>query len=148
MFGRLKSPKLRERANLAAKQMTYFRLFSQKGSFEGLAASAKRAGFEMAYEDTLNKVAGFRWAAHGARPDFTFLVSHENSDAMSVIAESHRDISGLTMISHPQLPKISVEMKPSLEKHEIGRNARQFQEILLTFPDFDSGAEEFSRFPI
>jgi hypothetical protein len=148
MFGRLKSPKLPERANLAAKQMTYFRLFSQKGSFEGLAASAKRAGFEMAYEDTLHKVAGFRWAADGGRADFIFLVSHENSDAMSVIAESRRDISGLIMISHPHRPKISVEMKPSLEKHELGRNARKFREVLLTFPDFDGGAEEFSRFQI
>jgi hypothetical protein len=46
MLDRLKSPKLLERAKLAAKQMSYFRLFSQKGSFEGLAASAKRAGFE------------------------------------------------------------------------------------------------------
>jgi hypothetical protein len=36
-----------ERAEIAAKQMRYFRLFSQKGSFEGLGASAKRAGFEM-----------------------------------------------------------------------------------------------------
>jgi len=55
MLDRLKSPKLPERAKLAAKQMSYFRLFSQKGSFEGLAASAKRAGFEMAYEDALRK---------------------------------------------------------------------------------------------
>ena len=148
MFGRLKSPKLLARANLAAKQMTYFRLFSQKGSFEGLAASARRAGFEMAYEDTVHKAAGFRWAADGGRADFIFLVSLENSDTMSVIAESRRDISGLIMISHPHLPKISVEMKPSLEKHELGRNAHRFREILLTFPDFDGGADEFSRFQI
>ena len=147
-LSRLKSPTLLERAKLAAKQMSYFRLFSQKGSFEGLAASAKRAGFEMAYEDALRKVAGFRWAAHGAQPDFIFLVSYENSDAVSVIAESHRDIFGLIMISHSHLPKIGVEMKPSLKKHEFGRNAHQFREILLTFPDFDRGAEELSRFQI
>jgi hypothetical protein len=148
MLGRLKSPKLPERASLAAKQIRYFRLFSQKGSFEGLAASAKRAGFEFAYEDTLRKVAGFRWAADGGRPDFTFLVSYENLDAVSVIAESHRDIFGLIMISHSHLPKINVEMKPSLEKRELGRNADQFRGILLTFPDFDAGADECSRFQI
>ena len=148
MFGRMKSPKLLERANLAAKQMRYFRLFSQKGSFEGLAASAKRAGFEMEYEDALHKVAGFRWAADGAQPDFIFLVSWENSDAVSVIAESRRDIFGLIMISHSHLPKISVEMKPSLEKHELGRNADRFREILLTFPDFEAVAEELIRFKI
>jgi hypothetical protein len=128
--------------------MRYFRLFSQKGTYEGLAASAKRAGFEMAYEDSLHKVAGFRWAADGDQPDFIFLVSYENLDAVSVIAESHRDIFGLIMISHSNLPKIGVEMKPSLEKHELGRNAHRFREILSTFPDFDRGAEEFSRFEI
>jgi hypothetical protein len=149
MFNWLKSPKLFERAELATKQMRYFRLFSQKGSFEGLGASAKRAGFEMAYEDTFDKVAGFRWAADGGQPDFIFLVSFEDSDAVSVIAGSHRDISGLIMISHSHLPKISVEVKPSLEKHEVGRNAHLFRKILLTFPDFDDGAEELlSRFKI
>jgi hypothetical protein len=148
MLDRLKSPKLLERANLAAKQMRYFRLYSQKGSFEGLADSAKRAGFEVAYEDGLRKVAGFRWATDGTQPDFIFLVSYENTDAVSVIAESRRDIFGLIMVSHSHLPMISVEMKPSLEKHEIGRNARQFRQILLTFSDFDAGAEEFSRFQI
>ena len=54
-----------------------------------------------------------------------------------MIAESQRDIFGLIMISHSHLPKIGVEMKPLLQKHELGRNARQFREILLTFPDFD-----------
>ena len=102
----------------------------------------------MAYEDALQKVAGFRWAADGAQPDFIFLVSYENSDAVLVIAESDRDIFGLIMISHSHLPKIGVEMKPSLKKHELGRNAHQFREILLTFPDFDRGAEELSRFQI
>jgi hypothetical protein len=148
MLARLKSPKLLERAKLAAKQMSYFRLFSQNGSFDGLAASAKRAGFEMAYEDALQKVAGFRWAADGAHPDFIFLVSHENSSAVSVIAESHRDIFGLIMISHSHLPKIGIEIKPSLERHELGRNAHRFREILLTFPDFEAVAEELIRFQI
>jgi hypothetical protein len=148
MLGRLKSPKLLERAKLAAKQMSYFRLFSQNGSFEGLAASAKRAGFEMAYEDALQKVAGFRWAADGAQPDFIFLVSFENSDAVSVIAESQRDIFGLIMISHSHLPKIGIEIKRSLERYELGRNAHRFREILLTFPDFEAVAEELIRFQI
>jgi hypothetical protein len=140
------SLRLRERAKLAAKQMGYFHLFSKKGSFEGLAESAKRAGFMLAYEDTARKVAGFRWAS--GQPDFIFLVSYEDPEAASVIAQSQRDIFGLIMISHSHLPKISVEMKPLLEKRQVGRNARQFREILLTFPDFDAGTEELSRFQI
>jgi hypothetical protein len=148
VLGRLKSAKLPERAKLAAKQMKYFHLFSQKGSFEGLAASAKRAGFEMEYEDVRQKVAGFRWAVDGDQSDFIFLVSYENSDAVMVIAESHRDIFGLIMTSHSHLPKVAVEMKPSLEKHKLGRNALPFREILLTFPDFEDVAEESTRFQI
>jgi hypothetical protein len=42
--------------------MRYFRLFSQKGSFESLSASAKRAGFDVIYEHALDKVAVFRWS--------------------------------------------------------------------------------------
>jgi hypothetical protein len=148
IFAELNSPKLLKRAKLAAKQMRYFRLFSQKGSFEALAASAKRAGFEMAYEDTLRKVAGFQWAADRSRPDFIFLVSYESSDAVSVIAESQHDIFGLIMISHSHLPKIGIETKPSLERYELGRNADRFREILLTFPDFEAVAEELIRFQI
>jgi hypothetical protein len=46
------------------------------------------------------------------------------------------------MTSVSNAPKISIEAKPSLAEHELGRNAHVFQEILLTFPDFDSGFED------
>jgi hypothetical protein len=137
IFGWPKSPKLLKRAEIAAKQMRYFRLFSQKGSFEGLAASAKRAGFEMIYEDPFEKVAGFRWAADGD-PDFTFLVSFADPEAVLVTADSYADIFGLVMTSISNIPKIIVEAKPWLAKHELGRHARAFRKILLTFPDFDA----------
>jgi hypothetical protein len=142
MFDWLKSPKLLERAEVAAKQMRYFRLFSQRGSFGELSASAKRAGFELIQEDAFGrKEAGFQWAADGAQLDFSFHVSFENPEAVSVIAESYRDIFGLVMISHSHLPKIGIEAKPSPEKREFGRNADRFRKILLTFPDFDGGVE-------
>jgi hypothetical protein len=64
-------PKLLERAEIAAKQMRYFRLFSEKGSFGELSASAQRAGFEVTYEDAIEKEAGFQWPSEGD-PDFTF----------------------------------------------------------------------------
>jgi hypothetical protein len=137
LFGWWRSPKLLERAEIAAKQMMYFRLFSQKGSFEGLGASAKRAGFEMIYEDALGKVAGFRWAADGD-PDFTFVVSFGDPEAVLVTADSYGDIFGLVMTSISNVPKIIVEAKPWLAKDEFGRHARVFRKILLTFPDFDA----------
>jgi hypothetical protein len=137
LFGWLRSPKLLERAEIAAKQMRYFRVFSQRGSFEGLGASAKRAGFEMIYEDVLGKVAGFRWAADGD-PDFTFLVSFADPEAVLVTADSYGDIFGLVMTSISNVPKIIVEAKPWLAKDEFGRHARVFRKILLTFPDFDA----------
>jgi hypothetical protein len=46
------------------------------------------------------------------------------------------------MTSISSLSKIGIEAKTSLEKHELGRNAHQFRKIMLTFPDFDGGAEE------
>jgi hypothetical protein len=144
MFDWLKSPKLLERAEAAAKQMRYFRLFSQKGSFGEMGASAKRAGFELIHEDAFDKEAGFRWAADAAQPDFVFHVSFENPDRVSVIAESYGDIFGLVMVSHSHLPKIGIEAKPSLGKHELGRNADRFRKILLTFPDFDGGVERIA----
>ncbi|MDR3489337.1 MAG: hypothetical protein P4M05_31130 [Bradyrhizobium sp.] len=45
------APKLVERAELAAKQIRYFRLFSQKGSFVELGALATHAGFKIFHED-------------------------------------------------------------------------------------------------
>jgi hypothetical protein len=147
-FGWPKSPKLLERAEIAARQMRYFRLFSQKGSFEGLGASAKRAGFEMIYKDAFGKVAGFHWAAD-SDPDFTFFVSFGDPKAVLVTADSYGDISGLMMTSISNTPNIIVEAKPWLPKHEFGRNAHLFRKMLLTFPEFDAAAEKlFSRFQI
>jgi hypothetical protein len=140
LFDWLKSPKLMERAEIAAKQMRYFRLFSQRENFEGLIPSATRAGFAVLHKGDFEPEAAFQWAVGEA--DFTFHVSFEDPDAVSVIAESYRDIFGLVMISHSHLPKISIEIKPSLEKNELGRNAQLFRKIVLTFPDFDGGFEE------
>jgi hypothetical protein len=130
-------PKLLERAEIAAKLMRYFRLFSEKGSFGELSASAQRAGFEVTYEDAVEKESGFQWPSEGD-PDFTFLVSFKDPEVVTVTAESHGDIFGLVMTNVSNAPKISIEAKPSLA-HELGRNAHVFQEIILTFPDFDSG---------
>jgi hypothetical protein len=134
-------PKLLERAEIAAKQMRYFRLFSQKGSFGELGASATRAGFEATYEDAFEKEAGFQWSSEGD-PDFTFFVSFNDPEAVTVTAESYGDIFGLVMTSVSNVPKISIETKPSLVADELGPNAHFFQEILLTFPDFDGGFED------
>jgi hypothetical protein len=127
MFGWLNSPKLVARAEIAAKQMRYFRLFSQKGSFEELPASAKRAGFEMKCEDALGKAAGFHWAAD-RDPDFAFFVSFGDPEAVSVSADSHGDIFGLVMTSISDIPKIIIEAKPWLVEHEFGRNGISFGE--------------------
>jgi hypothetical protein len=43
------------------------------------------------------------------------------------------------MTSVSNVPKITIEAKPSLAEHELGRNAHDFQKIVLTFPDFDGG---------
>jgi hypothetical protein len=142
MFRWLKSPKLLERAENAAKQMRYFRLFSQRGSFGELSASSKRAGFELIHENGSDKEVSFRWAADGAHPDFLFHVSFGNPEAVEVVAESYGDIYGLVLLSHSNLPKISVEVKQTLEKRELSRDAHTFRKILLTFPDFDGGGVE------
>jgi hypothetical protein len=147
MFDWLKSPKLLERAEAAAKQMRYFRLFSQKGAFDGLLPSATRAGFTVLYKDDFEPEAAFQWA--DGDPDFAFNVSFENPENASVVAESYRDIFGLVMVSYSHLPKIGIEIKPSLAKHECGRNAEQFRKIMLTFSDFDGGSEELlGRFKV
>lgn len=127
MLDWLKSPKLLERAEAPAKQMRYFRLFSQRGSFDELSASATRAGFKVMREDAFDKEASFRWAAEADRPDFTFHLSFANPTAASVTAESYGEISGLVMTSISSLPKIGIEAKTSLENHELGRNAHQFR---------------------
>lgn len=139
----LSPPKLQERADAAAKQMRYFRLFSQRGSFEELSASARRAGFRVIYEDPFE--LRFQWADTDY-PDFTFRFSYEDPASISVTAEScQRDIVGLVMTSVASEPTIVVEMQQSLEELRIGRYTNQLRRILLTFPDFDDGMEQFLR---
>jgi hypothetical protein len=139
----LSPPKLQERADAAAKQMRYFRLFSQRGSFEELSASARRAGFRAIHEDPFE--LHFQWADTD-HPDFTFRFSYEDPASVSVTAEScQRDIVGLVMTSVASEPTIVVEMQQSLEEFRIGRYASQLRRILLTFPDFDDGMEQFLR---
>jgi hypothetical protein len=134
--GFIDSSDLMERAEIAAKQMRYFGLVAQKSSFSELLPSAQRAGFALLHEDTKRKEAEFQWAT--GEPDFFFSVSFERPDRVSVIAESYGDIFGLVLVSHSHVPNISVETKPSLGKHELGRNALRFRDVLLMFPDFDS----------
>jgi hypothetical protein len=109
--------------------MRYFQPFSQKGSFEELPASAKRAGFEMKYENAFDRVAGFRWAAD-RDPDFTFFVAFCDPEAVSVSADSHGDIFGPVMTSISNVPKIIVEAKPWLVEREFGRNAHLFPRMV------------------
>ena len=129
------SSNLMERAEIAAKQMRYFGLAAQKSSFSELLPSAKRAGFALLNEDTERKEAAFQWAA--GETDFIFSVSFAYADRVSVIAESYGDIFGLVLVSHSHIPNISVETKPSLGNHELGRDALRFRDMLLMFPDFD-----------
>ncbi len=126
---------LRERAQVAAKQMKYFGLVAQKSSFGELLPSAKRAGFALLGEDTERKEAAFQWAT--GQPDFIFSISFEDPQKVSVVAESYQDIFGLVLASYSHARTISVETKPSLANHELGRNALRFREILLAFPGFD-----------
>jgi len=65
--------------------MRYFGLVAKKSSFSELTPSAKRAGFALLKEDTERKEAGFQWAT--GKPDFTFSVSFEDPDRVSVIAD-------------------------------------------------------------
>ena len=61
-------------------------------------------------------------------------------------AEScQRDILGVVITSVASESTIVVEMKQSLEDFRLGRNADQLRRILLTFPDFDDGMEQFFR---
>ena len=134
---------VRTGADAAAKQMRYFRLFSQRGSFEELSASARRAGFRVIHEDPFE--LHFQWAS-ADHPDFTFRFSHDDPASVSVTAEScQRDIAGLVMTSVASEPTVVVEMQQSLEEFRIGRYADQLRRILLTLPDFDDGMEQFLR---
>jgi hypothetical protein len=140
----LKSPKLEDRAEAAAKQMRYFRLFSQHGSFDEIGASARRAGFVVIQEGPFE--ANFRWAADHDRPDFTFHVSLDDQEEMAMTAIScARDLAGLVMTGHSGEPNISIETDGQLERHELGRHADRFQSLMLAHQDFDDGIEKFAR---
>jgi hypothetical protein len=69
-------------------------------------------------------------------------MSFVGPEVVTVTAVLYGDIFGLVMTSVSNASKISIEAKPSLAEHGLGRNAQVFQEILLTFPDFDSGFED------
>jgi hypothetical protein len=144
MFNWQNSAVLEMRAESAAKQMRYFRLFSQTALFYQLIPSAKRAGFALIEQDDLKKEAVFHWAASADDIDFVFHVSFNKADQVAVLADSRRDIYGLIMLSHSHLPNISVETKSELAQHEFGANAVRFREILLTLPDFDGGTGDLS----
>ena len=130
----LSSSDLWQRAKIAGQQMKYFGLVARKCSFSELLPSTKRAGFTLVSEDSRKKEAHFRWTV--GEPDFTFSVSFNDPDKVSVVAESCADILGLVLVSHSHLPDISVEIKPWLGRDELGANALRFREILLSFPDF------------
>jgi len=49
------------------------------------ASRSKRAGFEVTYEDAVEKEAGFQWPSEGD-PDFTFLVSFVGPEVVTVTA--------------------------------------------------------------
>lgn len=143
----LRSSHLIERAVIAAKQMRYFQLFTQRASFVELGASARRAGFAPNYEDFEHKEASFRWAV--GKPDFLFFVTFEHLERISVVAEAYGDIFGLVMLSYPHLPHVSVELKTALKKHELGLNTLRLREILLEFPDFEVGkGDKLPRFAL
>jgi hypothetical protein len=140
----LKLPKLDDRAAAAAKQMRYFRLFSQRGSFDEIGASARRAGFKVIEEGPFE--ASFQWAADRDHPDFTFYVSLDEQEEMSTTAIScSGDLVGLVMTSHASEANISVEKESQLELHELGRNAYQFRSPMLALQDFDDGIEKIVR---
>ncbi len=139
----LRTSHLTERAVIAAKQMRYFRLVTQRASFEELGHSARRAGFTANYEDVEHKQASFRWAV--GKPDFLFFVSFECPERISVVAEGYWDIFGLVMLSQPHVPNISVEFKTTLKEHELGPNALRLKDILMEFPDFEAGTAERLR---
>jgi hypothetical protein len=133
----LRTSHLMERAIIAAKQMRYFQLFTQRASFDELGHSARRAGFAANYMDVEHKEASFRWTL--GKPDFLFFVSFEYPERITVVAEGYWDIFGLVMLSQPRLPNISVEFKTALKEHDLGPNALRLRDMLMEFPDFEAG---------
>jgi hypothetical protein len=139
-----KSPTLEERAEAAAKQMRYFQLFSRRGAFDEIGASARRAGFVMVQDGPFE--ASFHWPTDGSPPDFTFHVFLDDREEMSVTAKScAADLFGLVMTSYLDEPNISVEKDSQMGRHQFGRNADPFQSLILGHQDFDDGIERLVR---
>jgi hypothetical protein len=129
-----KSSNMLQRAKNAAQQMRYFGLVVRKCSFSEVVPSAQRAGFALLGERPTEKEMFFKWNLD--EPDFVFSLSYQESGKVWIIAESRADIMGLTLVSHSLSSDISVDTKPWLGFDELGSNALQFQELLLTLPGF------------
>lgn len=127
-------PSLSQRAEMVAQQMRYFAVVSRKCSFDELFPSAHRAGFTLLSNAPQEKEAHFRWPL--GQPDCIFSLSFKDPEKVAVVAESQGDISGLVLVGHSHVADISVEIKPWLGGDELGPNAIQFRETLLTFPGF------------
>ena len=125
---------LLQRAKIVAQQMRYFGLVARKCSFDELVPSTERASFVLVSEDRREKEARFTW--NSGEPDFVFSLSYKDADKVWIIAESRADILGLVLVSHSLSPQISVGTKPWLGGDQLGPRALQFQELLLTLPDF------------
>ena len=127
-------PDLLHRAKAVDQQIRYFGLVARRCSFNELFPSAQRAGFTLLSQDDRQREARFRWTL--GESDFIFLISYRDPNKVSVVAESRGDILGLVVVGHSHVADVSVEMKPWLGSEELGPNAIQFREILLSFPGF------------
>ena len=124
---------LLRRAKIVEKQLAYFGVVVRKCSFEDAIASAERAGFTLVVSNEANKEAVLEWPAE---PDFLFSLSFEDPAMISVVAESRGDIYGLSLVSHSAMTDVSVELKPSLRMDQLGKNALQFRDVLLSLSHF------------
>jgi hypothetical protein len=135
---------LMERASHAARQMKYFSLASKRFSFDDLVSSARRAGFiQIAGNPQLND-ASFQWAS--GPPDLIFSASFRDPARISIVAETQADVFGLILTAYSHAASISVEINPAFEDNKLGRNARLFKDMLLTFPGFDD-TPAWAKFP-
>jgi len=124
---------LLRRAKIVEKQLAYFGVVVRKCSFEDAIPSAERAGFTLVVSNEANKEAVLEWPAE---PDFLFSLSFEDPAMISIVAESRGDIYGLSLVSHSAMTDVSVELKPSLRMDQLGKNALQFRDVLLSLPHF------------
>jgi hypothetical protein len=126
---------LMERASIAVRQMKYFILAAKHFSLEELASSATRAGFIQREANPRLGEAAFEWAS--GQPDLLFLVSFRDPARVSIVAETQADLFGLVLTAYSSATGVSVELNPTIEDGDLGRNALLFKNILLTFPGFD-----------